>query len=388
MTIIKVNSAKTIKQFHKLPFKIYKNDKNWIPHIKQEVEAVFTPKQNKFFRHGEAIRWILQNEEGKTIGRIAAFINRKKAFTESQPTGGFGFFECIDDKEAANLLFNTAKKWLSEREMEAMDGPINFGERDRYWGLLVKGHEKPPIYGNAYQPAYYESLFENYGFKMYFEQYMFERSVHEEIQEKYRERSNIILQDPGYTFRHMEKDKMFEYAEDFRTIYNKAWVKHSNFKGMPETQARSIMRKLKPVMDCELIWFAYYNNKPVGFFIALPELNQIFKYIKGNLNWWGKIKFLFHQKRGVCNNVFGMAFGIVPDHQKKGLEGAIMMAVKKQFETRGNKYKNIIVTWIGDFNPKMIRIVQNLGTNKYMTLRTYRKLFDENAPFERCKTIQ
>ena len=86
----------------------------------------------------------------------------------------------------------------------------------------------------------------------------------------------------------------------------------------PETQARSIMRKLKPVMDPELIWFAYYNEEPVGFFIGLPELNQVFKYINGNLNWWGKLKFLLHKKRGACNNVFGTAFGIVPEHQKKG----------------------------------------------------------------------
>ena len=388
MKIIEVNSKKTIKQFHQLPFQIYKNDKNWIPHIQQEVEAVFTPKQNKFFRHGEAIRWMLQDKNGKMIGRIAAFINHKKAFSEKQATGGCGFFECVDNQKAANLLFNTAKQWLSEREMEAMDGPINFGERDRYWGLLINGHQRAPIYGNAYQPAYYQSLFENYGFQVYFEQYMFERSVHEDVPKKYKERSDKILEDSGYTFRHMEKNKMFEYAEDFRTIYNKAWVTHSNFKGMPETQARSIMRKLKPVMDPELIWFAYYNEEPVGFFIGLPELNQVFKYINGNLNWWGKLKFLLHKKRGACNNVFGTAFGIVPDHQRKGLEGAIIMNVKKQFEIRRKKYQNIIVTWIGDFNPKMISIVENLGTTKYMTLYTYRKLFDENAEFERCKTIQ
>ena len=79
MKIIEVNSKKTIKQFHQLPFQIYKNDKNWIPHIQQEVEAVFTPKQNKFFRHGEAIRWMLQDKNGKMIGRIAAFINHKKS---------------------------------------------------------------------------------------------------------------------------------------------------------------------------------------------------------------------------------------------------------------------------------------------------------------------
>lgn len=388
MTIIEVNSAKTIRQFHQLPFHIYKSDKNWIPHIQQEVEAVFTPKKNKFFRHGEATRWILKNDEGKVIGRIAAFINRKKAFSEKQATGGCGFFECINEQAAATLLFDTAKAWLQEREMEAMDGPINFGERDRYWGLLVEGHDKAPIYGNNYQPSYYQQLFTTYGFQVYFEQYMFVRSVHEEIPTKYRERSDKILEDPGYTFRHLEKDKMFDYAEDFRTVYNKAWKTHSNFKGMPESQARAIMRKMKPVMDEQLIWFAYYHGEPVGFFIALPELNQIFKHINGKLNWLGKLKFLYYRWRGVCNNVFGIAFGIAPDHQRKGLEGAIMMAVKKQFETTGSKYQDIIITWIGDFNPKMIRITENIGTKKYMTLHTYRKLFDENAPFERCKTIE
>ncbi len=388
MTIIEVNSSSTIKQFHQLPFEIYKDDKKWVSHIKQEVEAVFTKKKNKFFRHGEAIRWILEDKNGKTIGRIAAFINRKKAMSEKQPTGGVGFFECIDNKDAAHLLFDTAKKWLEEREMQAMDGPINFGERDKYWGLLVEGHENAPIYGNAYQPAYYQAFFESYGFQTYFEQYMLTRSVHQEIPLKYRERSAKIMKDPGYTFRHMEKSKMFEYAEDFRIVYNKAWTTHSNFKGMAESQARAIMRKMKPVMDEELIWFVYYKGEPVAFFISLPELNQIFKYINGNLNWLGKLKFLFHQWRGVCDNVFGVVFGITPEHQRKGLEGAIMMAVKKQFETGSSKYKDIIITWIGDFNPKMLRIAENIGTEKYMTLRTYRKLFDKNAPFERCEIIQ
>ena len=387
MTIIEVQSPSTIQKFHKLPFTIYKEDKNWIPHIKQEVEAVFDKKKNKFFRHGEAIRWLLKNEQGIIIGRIAAFINRKKAFSEKQATGGIGFFECTDDVKAAHILFKTAQEWLIKREMQAMDGPVNFGERDKYWGLLVDGFKNSPIYGNAYQPDYYEELFTSYGFKIYFEQYIYKRSINDPIPEKYQKRSKEILKDTGYTFRHLEKNKMFEYAEDFRNVYNQAWVKHSNFKGMSETQARSIIRKLKPVMDPELIWFAYYNNEPVGFFISLPELNQIFQYINGNLNWLGKLKFLYYQWRGVSNNVFGVAFGIVPKHQKKGLEGALIMSLKSLFEKRKNKYKHIIITWIGDFNPKMIRIVENLGTVKYMTLRTYRKLFDQNATFERCKKI-
>ena len=173
MTIIEVNSPAKIKVFHQIPFEIYKNDNNWVPHLEKDVESVFSKKENKFFRHGEVIRWLLKDEQGKYIGRIAAFINKKKAFSERQPTGGVGFFECINDTKASNLLFDTAKAWLLEREMEAMDGPINFGERDRFWGLLVEGFENPPIYANPYQPSYYQHLFEDYGFLTYFEQFMY-----------------------------------------------------------------------------------------------------------------------------------------------------------------------------------------------------------------------
>ena len=112
---------------------------------------------------------------------------------------------------------------------------------------------------------------------------MYHRKISDDISEKYKERSERILKNKGYSFKHLEKRKMFDYAEDFRTVYNKAWKTHSNFKGMPASQARSIMRKMKPIMDEKLIWFAYYNNEPIAFFIALPEINQIFKYINGNL---------------------------------------------------------------------------------------------------------
>ncbi|MDA8956286.1 hypothetical protein N9H19_01520 [Flavobacteriales bacterium] len=387
MTILEVNNRKLINEFHKIPFSIYKNDKNWIPHIKQDVEKVFNKEKNKYFRHGEAIRWILKDESGNCIGRIAAFVNHKIAKTEKQPTGGVGFFECQKNKDGAKKMFDTAKKWLESKGMEAMDGPINFGEKDKYWGLLVDGFDKAPIYGNAYQPKYYQQFFEDYGFKTYFEQYVYSRNVDQDINQKYKDRSERILKNEAYTFRHLESKKMFEYAEDFRTVYNKAWTSHNNFKGMAASQARAIMRSMKPVMDEQLIWFAYHNNEPVAFFIALPELNEIFKHLNGNLNFLGKIKFLFYKWTKKCDNVFGLAFGVSPEHQRKGLEGALIMAIKKQFETKSSNYKKLIITWIGDFNPKMLHIIDNLGAQKYMTLKTYRKLFDENAPFEKCKTI-
>ena len=155
-----------------------------------------------------------------------------------------------------------------------MDGPINFGERDRFWGLLVEGFENPPVYANSYHPPYYQKLFENYGFKTYFKQYMFYMNVADDIPLKVKEKSNRLLKNKGFTFKHLERNKMYDYAEDFRTVYNSAWKKHDNFKGMPSSQARAIMRKLKPIMDEQLIWFAYYENEPIAFLLHCQSLTK------------------------------------------------------------------------------------------------------------------
>jgi len=133
-----VDNRKTRKDFLNLPVELYRDYPSWIRPLNNDIESVFNPKTNKQFRHGEAIRWVLYSDN-KPVGRIAAFIDYEIARNNEQPTGGVGFFECINSPEAATQLFDTAKEWLQQRGMEAMDGPINFGDRDRWWGLLVEG---------------------------------------------------------------------------------------------------------------------------------------------------------------------------------------------------------------------------------------------------------
>ncbi|GAB4380399.1 MAG: hypothetical protein Kow0075_11670 [Salibacteraceae bacterium] len=386
MRIIEVKDKQHIEEFRKLPFKLYKDDPNWIPYIRQDVEAVFDPKSNKFFRHGEATRWLLFDDTGECIGRVAAFINKKTAFTYKQPTGGMGFFECINNQEAANMLFDTCKAWLEERGMQAMDGPINFGEKDKFWGLITENFNLPPYYGQNYNPEYYVTLFENYGFKIYYNQLIFFRNVADPLPEKFQERAMRIMADRSYRCEHITKKNLARYAEDFRTVYNRAWVTHENFKKMSKEQAFSILKKIKPILDERLIWFVYHHDRPVGFYISLPEINEIFRRIGDNLNLWGKLQFLWYKWRGVCRNSFGVAFGIDPDYQNKGLEGLIFKHMELVIQKK-KLYDGIIITWIGDFNPKMIKIVQSLGVQKIRQMATYRKLFDPNAPFERSPII-
>jgi hypothetical protein len=167
MNLIRVTDRKTEKMFLDTARIIYKNDKTWVCPFDNDIKAVFNPARNPYHKHGVVERWVLTDDENRLIGRIAAFIDFNLASTYDQPTGGMGFFECIDDKEAAFLIFNTARNWLKEKGMEAMDGPINFGETDKYWGLLVKGFTHPS-FDVAYNHPYYQNLFESYGFQIYY----------------------------------------------------------------------------------------------------------------------------------------------------------------------------------------------------------------------------
>jgi hypothetical protein len=386
MKVIEVTNSATAKEFLMLPVRLYKNEKHWIRPLDKDINGIFDPKVNKYFRHGSCVRWILVNEKNETIGRVAAFINNKTAKSTDYVTGGIGFFECIENKEAANILFDTGKEWLAERGMEAMDGPVNFGERDKWWGLLVDGFIDPN-YSMPYNFPYYKKFFEDYGFKVYFEQYTYHRTVEAPLPEKFAEKADRIARDPKYTFESIKKNALEKYAEDFRFIYNKAWVKHSGVREMPKAQAMSIMKQMKPVLDEDLVWFAYYDKEPVAFFIMIPELNQIFRHLNGKLDAIGKLKFLYHKWRGTCKKMFGVAFGVIPEFQGKGLEGAIVVAAGKRIQPR-QRYTDFEMNWIGSFNPKMIRICESVGSKVVKTHYTYRYIFDRTKEFRPAPVIE
>ena len=172
-----VASAAQKREFLDFPKQLYRGNRNWVCPLDGDIEAVFDPSKNEKFIDGEAVRFLVRDEKGKVTGRIAAFYNKEQAACEEQPTGGCGFFESVDDQKVADMMFDACRQWLADKGMEAMDGPINFGDRDSWWGLLVNGFEFQPLYQNPYNPPYYQALFENYGFKNYFNQHTYIRNI-------------------------------------------------------------------------------------------------------------------------------------------------------------------------------------------------------------------
>ena len=389
MKIQEVITKHHIQEFLMLPVHLYKNEPTWIRPLDKDIESVFDTEKNKTFRHGECIRWLLLDDNNKTIGRVAAFINTKITHKgNDQPTGGMGFFECINDQTAAFRLFDEAKQWLQSKGMEAMDGPVNFGSRDRWWGLLIEGYDKQPNYQCNYNFAYYKDFFEAYGFQVYFYQLTFGRTVMEPLTPKLISRAKITENDPDYSFRHLRKDEVEKLAEYIHEVYNKAWSNRNENPEITLAQAKLIVKQMKPIMDLRLLYFAFYKEKPVGFFLSLPEINQVFKYVNGKLNWIGYIKLLWHMIMKTNRKAFGVLFGVVPEHQAKGLDAGMVMASRAILQDQYKRYDEYEMNWIGDFNPKMINVVEQVGASLTKKHATYRKLFDETKPFRRAPSLR
>ena len=382
MQLLEVTDKQSAKEFIEVNVLINKNDPNYIRPLDKDIHDVFDPKKNKTFRHGEATRWILKNDEGELIGRIAAFTNKKyKNKGDDVPVGGIGFFECINDQAAADMLFDVAKHWLMQKAMQAMDGPINFGERDRWWGLLVKGFE-PPVYCMNYNPPYYQQLFEEYGFENFFDQVCFALKVKDRVQQKFYDRHAVLSRDPDFSARCIQKNQLEKFAKDFTVVYNKAWAGHGGLKELSNQVVLKMFKSMKPVMDERLCWFTYYKEDPIAVWINLPDLNQWFKYLNGKFDLWHKLKFLWIKRTKKCRKFTGLVFGIVPEFQGKGVDAFMIMEGAKIIQDQ-MLYDDYEMQWIGAFNPKMINVAESLGTYRSRNLVTYRYLFDRTKEFKR-----
>jgi len=390
MKVIEVLTKQDRKEFIDFPKDLYRTDPYWVCQLDSGIESVFDPLKNHNFKHGEAIRWILKDNNGQTIGRIAAFIDNVRSSANRQPTGGIGFFEVIENREAAFSLFKTALEWLTLHGMEAVDGPINFGENDNNWGLLVEGFIQQG-FGMPYNKKYYKAFFEEFGFRNYFEQYSYHRDI--------RDKNNKIVQFPerimkiadwlskrqGYSFHHFEFRNKEKYVKDIVDIYNSTWsVFKEDFTPLDPVILEESLENAKLIIDEKLIWFAYFNYKPIAFFVLFPDLNQILKHFNGKLNAWNLLRFVYYKATHKMSRMRAVVGGVHPSHQNSGVESAIFLQLYKAFKKKP-WFKELELSWVGDYNPKMIAIYEALGAKKVKTHITYRYMINNKLPFVRFK---
>jgi len=386
--IIEVTESRAWREFLNFPAKLYKNEPNWIRPLDMEIESTFNPLKNKLLIKGEAARWVVKNDIGETVGRIAAFYEKSSAVEGEIPAGGIGFFDCINEKEPAFLLFDAAKRWLESKNIEVMDGPVNFGVRDNFWGCLVDGFHDP-VYNMPYNFQYYQELFESYGFRNYFNQYTYRCNIKDGyvIHPAVRRTALRVLNNPDYQFRLIEKGNM-RFAHDFRIIYNKAWSDFAGTKEVTEEEAIKLLKSMEPILDERLVFYGYYKEEPIAFFVMIPDIGQITRKFNGKWNWRTKLQFIWDLKVAhKVDRVIGRIFGVVPEYQGKGVEGALVMAFENEVLKPHFPYHSLELNWVGDFNPVMMKVSEFIGGSIYKTHVTYRYIFDRTKEFSRAPMV-
>jgi hypothetical protein len=373
MQVIEASQKELLKEFLSFPKALYRNDPYWVPFSVVEIKDILNPDKNRFFTHGCCNMWIL-TDNSRVTGRIAAFINYEK-LNSSHPVGGIGFFECINDTTSAHLLFNTARDWLKQKQMKAMDGPINFGENYNYWGLLVEGFKFPSL-GMNYNFPYYQQLFESYGFVKLYDQYTNLLDATVPMPDRFIKIAERVMNNSNYQFKHIEKKHFKEFAKDLQQIYNDAWSDFENFTPIEIETIIASFKQMKPLIDEKIIWFAYCNDEPVAFIVCLPDVNQVLRKLHGStFHTWNKLKFLWYNKTLTIDRLRILVMGCKKKFQNRGIESALIRCLQLEVLPR-KTIKEVELAWVGDFNSKMMALHDATGAKKDKIHRTYRYEFD------------
>lgn len=372
MHIIEVTNKKLNRIFLDVVDLIYQGDPLWIRPLDQDIESVFDPARNNAHNHGEFCRWVLLNNDGHPLGRIAAFIDRERRGASDKLIGGCGFFECMNDQHAADLLFNQAAAWLKKKGMIGMEGPVNFGENHMWWGLLVEGFSMP-YYGMNYHPPFYRQLFHDYGFKVDYTQISNRIEVSNQLPERFERIAEWVSKRPGHVFRHLDIRSMSSFTSHFVDIYNDGWQDFEHFKPLSAQTVLQEFESMRVIMDPELIWFAYVKEQPAAFLVVLPDANEIINGLNGKLNIGGKLRFLWNRLTRKHTRMRALIMGTRKGFRHIGLESALFIQLRDAVLRKGH-YKELELSWVGDFNEQMLSIHQATGavpSKKHVTMIRY-----------------
>lgn len=367
---LRINEVKTreeMKTFLSIADFIYKDDSEYVKHLDSDIIDIFDKKRNPLYQFGDAKLWIAFKED-KPIGRIAAFYHHEK---KDEPFSGIGFFECVQDAEIAKALFDTSVNWLKTEGMNYVDAPVNFGQRDSFWGLMVSGY-KNPSYRENYNKPYYKAFFENYGFEKLIEQTTCEITKNDFNYERFSKLASRVFKNERYVFKPIEKSRINEFCHDFISIYNQAWAHHEDFRPLDVENLIPQIKQMFPILPEKLNWFVYADGEPAGIFINVLDVNQVFKKVNGKLDWIGKLKFLYYKRK--INRIRGIVFGVIPKYHNLGLEvGMIMKFYEEIYKPEYSHIQASELAWVGDFNPKMLSMFDSMGAKKSKIHFTYRK---------------
>lgn len=364
MKIYPSTTKKDLNDFINLPFKIYQSDPMWVPPLKSELRNQFKPAKNPFLDHCNYKLFLLK-DNGEIIGRITAFIDTLANKFWGEPIGLFGYYECPPDETASRLLLDAARVWLHEQGMSTMRGPWSFVSQE--WGAVVEGFEPQPVIMAPYNPPYYIDQFDAYGLKKIKDLlvYVIDARDGYQIPERILKLTDRVAQKYNV---HVRPLNMKDYecdVEKFIALSNESLMNNWGYAPVTTSEAKALANDLKPILHEKAVMFAEDSDgKPIGFGIALPDVNQILKRINGKLFPFGWLKLLLGLPKLTHYRMF--ALGVIPEYHGKAVDSLIYRAI---YESCFSPDVRMEINYVLEDNGPMNNAIVKLGAKP---LRRYR----------------
>ena len=376
--IRKITTKEEIDEFHRLPKKLNQGNKWYRPPFRFEVENVFNPDKNERYQKGGECERFLVYDDNEVVGRFAVFTDPEKDKAYNPKLGGIGFIEMKNDPEVAQEIIDSAKEWHRERGYSGFRGPINFGENDTFWGVLIDGFEDHNVYGMLYHPKYYEELIEQTKPEKFDDLYMYQLHMNQPLPERLLNITNRLRVKENVEIRPIDKNNLIRDGELIRRVYNRAFhdqiiqEREEEFIGISEETIRKMVKKLKPVLMPGTSPIAFVDGEPASFLVSVPDLHEISAKTGGTLKWWQLPRLIGFKKRAV--KFRPLAFGTDPRYRGRGLEALVFI---QGFKWTKELYPNLKVLeggFVSEKNWIMRRSLEALGCKIAKTYRVYKWL--------------
>lgn len=370
-TIRPVTTESDRMRFIKSQWNFYKDDKNWVAPLIDERKKLLSTTKNPIYQHAK-LEMFLAERGNEVVGRIAAITNGNHNKKFNDKVGFFGFFECENNQETADKLFDAAHTWLRKQGMTASRGPVNPSMNDEA-ALLVEGFDTPPVLLTTYNPKYYADLIERAGYVKAKDMYAY-RLRHENyqndkmkrLQAAIRERYNITIREINMK----DKAQLQKDANTIKEIYNAAWAENWGIVPFTDAEFAALVNDLKPVADPRIIYFAEVDGKTVGFMLALPDINQVMIHNRsGSLLGAGWHLVTKRKQVDLCRII---VMGVLPEYQKFGVDAVMYYEIEERSRTSypaGGE-----ASWIAEDNEAMNRaLTKTMNAERYKTYRIYER---------------
>jgi hypothetical protein len=367
---VDISRRSQVRRFVDIAYRLYADYPNWVPPIRLDMNAMLSPRKHPFYEHSKA-EFFIAVRDGHDVGRIAALENTRYNDYHKRRDGQFYLFECVDDPEAAQALFEAACSWASNRGLTAVVGPKGLGPFDAY-GFLEKGFEhRQTMTMLAYNPPYYIDMATRAGFKkeVDFITHIID-AVGWELDPRIENVASRTKERSGLTIRAFSsKKEIKEWAERIARAYNNSFVDNWEYVPLTDAEIDFIVANIMVVVRPDLIKLITQGERIVGFLLAFPDISGGMQKAGGRLLPFGLVSLLraMRTKEWVVAN----GIGILPEFQKRGGNALLYSEIVRTFKAAG--FRRYEMTQIAESAVKMRSDLVKIGGVPHKNHRVYRK---------------